>query len=108
MRNKTKKPEKISCFSVNCNKCIMREWNIPEDDICYRLLEARNKGIAEYEKYHNHEIRKLELKLRLSKLSEERLCPDHRGKELGQKTNCIACDVEYYSKKRFEYEQRQS
>ena len=50
----------------------------------------------------------LEFQLKCSKSREERLCPDHCGKQLGKKTGCIACDVEYFTKKRIEYENGRS
>ncbi len=46
------------------------------------------------------QIKILEKKLEISRGREERLCPDHRGKQIGNKTGCIACDAEYYMKKR--------
>lgn len=46
------------------------------------------------------QIRILKKKLEISRSSEERLCADHRGKQIGFKTGCIACDAEYYMKKR--------
>lgn len=44
------------------------------------------------------QIKILEKKLEISRASQERLCADHRGKQIGNKTGCIACDAEYYMK----------
>lgn len=46
------------------------------------------------------ELKILKKKLEISKSNEERLCSDHRGKRIGEKTGCVACDAEYFEKKR--------
>ncbi len=61
-----------------------------------------NQAYDKWEAYYKQEIKKLELRLRLSEGREEKLCPDHCGKSLGDKTGCIACDVEYFTRKRLE------
>ncbi len=62
------------------------------------------KTIEELER----EIRILKKKLEFSKHREVRLCGDHEGKQIGNKTGCVACDVEYFTIKRIKEESKMS
>lgn len=95
-------------YSTPCNnadhKGMFRalKWEIINAGLSSSILSyveilERNYRTKEIAK-KDEEIKVLRKKLELIK--PERLCPDHRAKGIGNKTGCVACDAEYYERKR--------